>query len=261
MPITHITFLLACLAIAGIPPFSGFFSKDEILTASYTVNPLYYYIGVAGALMTAFYMFRLYTLTFLGNFRGTHEQEHHLHESPAAITFPLVVLAILAIIGGWIGIPEVFAHGGHQLAAFLHPVFAQGEANLVKHELSHSTEYLLMGISVALSLAALLYGWNKYSKYHKENDKPATGLAKALENKWYVDEIYNAVISRPLKGLSLFFANTVERKGIDGVVNGVGKTVNYGSRQLRWLQNGKVGAYVLLMVLGMLVLFIIQLFL
>ncbi len=84
MPITHITFLLACLAIAGIPPFSGFFSKDEILTAAFEKNPLYYYIGVAGALMTAFYMFRLYTLTFLGNFRGTQDQEHHVHERPMA---------------------------------------------------------------------------------------------------------------------------------------------------------------------------------
>ena len=100
MPVTHITFLLACLAIAGIPPFSGFFSKDEILTAAFERNPLYYYIGVAGALMTAFYMFRLYTLTFLGQFRGSHEQEQHVHESPWQMTFPLIVLAILSVLGG-----------------------------------------------------------------------------------------------------------------------------------------------------------------
>ncbi|MEO6914709.1 MAG: NADH-quinone oxidoreductase subunit L, partial [Chitinophagaceae bacterium] len=103
MPVTHITFLLGCLAIAGIPPFSGFFSKDEILTASYMVHPAYFIIGVLGALMTAFYMFRLYVTTFLGEFRGTEEVRHHLHESPAAITVPLIVLAILAVTGGFLG--------------------------------------------------------------------------------------------------------------------------------------------------------------
>src|SRR5437762_893731 len=124
MSVTHITFLLGCLAIAGMPPFSGFFSKDEILAEAFKQNPLYWGIGVATAMMTAFYMFRLYAMTFLGRFRGTHDQEHHLHESPAAITIPLVVLAVLAVIGGWIGIPEVFMHGGHRLEAFLEPVFA-----------------------------------------------------------------------------------------------------------------------------------------
>ncbi|HEY8898707.1 MAG TPA: NADH-quinone oxidoreductase subunit L, partial [Niastella sp.] len=103
MPVTSITFLLGCLAIAGIPGFSGFFSKDEILAAAYARNPVYYYVGLAGALMTAFYMFRLYFLTFTGTFRGTHEQEHHLHESPAAMTLPLIILAILAVIGGYVG--------------------------------------------------------------------------------------------------------------------------------------------------------------
>ena len=127
MPVTHITFLLACLAIAGIPPFSGFFSKDEILTAALLKNPVYYVFGVIGALMTAFYMFRLYTLTFQGKFRGTHEQEHHLHESPKAMTIPLIVLAILSVAGGWIGIPEVLMKDGHWLHSFLAPVFADSQ--------------------------------------------------------------------------------------------------------------------------------------
>lgn len=260
MNITHITFLIGCLAIAGMPPFSGFFSKDEILAAAFEKSPMLWGIGVLGAMMTAFYMFRLYGMTFLGKFRGTHEQEHHLHESPSAITIPLIILAILSVLGGWVGIPEVFIHGGHKLEAFLEPVFAQSNALTAKHVLTHQTEYILMGVSVAVSLIALLYAWSKYSK-HQRMDAPSTGLARVLENKWYVDEIYDTIIVKPLGSLSLFFNNVIEKKGIDGIVNGTGKVVNYGSRQLRWLQSGQVGAYVLLMVLGILILFIMQLFL
>lgn len=264
MSITHITFLLGCLAIAGMPPFSGFFSKDEILAEAFKENPLYWGIGVLGALMTAFYMFRLYAMTFLGKFRGTHEQQHHLHESPVAITIPLVILAVLAVIGGWIGIPEVFMHGGHKLEAFLEPIFAKSKYHLLihghNHHLSHTTEYILMAVSVGGALIALLYAWNKFSKYEK-TDAEETGFGKILANKWYVDELYDAVIVKPRNAFAGFLNNIVERKGVDGLVNGVGKAVSYGSRQIRLLQSGQVGAYVLLMVVGMLVLFIIKFFL
>src|SRR6476659_6349664 len=118
LPVTNTTFLIACLAISGIPPFSGFFSKDEILAAAFSKNIVYWIFGVIGAMMTAFYMFRLYAMTFLGQFRGTHEQEHHLHESPAAMTLPLVILAILAAVGGFVGVPEVFAPDSHMLEHF-----------------------------------------------------------------------------------------------------------------------------------------------
>ncbi|MEO6732861.1 MAG: NADH-quinone oxidoreductase subunit L [Ferruginibacter sp.] len=260
MNITHITFLLGCLAIAGMPPFSGFFSKDEILAGAFAKNPVLWVIGVLTAFMTAFYMFRLYAMTFLGKFRGTHEQEHHLHESPAAITFPLIILAVLAVIGGWIGIPEIFMHGGHRLEAFLEPIFAQSNAIAAKHEMNHTTEYTLMAISVVGALLALLYAWHKYSKYQR-TDTQETGIAKVLADKWYVDELYDAVIVKPLHSLATLFSNVVEKGIIDGIVNGVGKAVNYGSRQIRLLQTGQVGTYVLLMVFGILTLFIIQLFL
>ncbi len=260
MNITHITFLLACLAIAGMPPFSGFFSKDEILAGAFERSPLLWGVGVAGAVMTAFYMFRLYAMTFLGKFRGTAEQEHHLHESPKAITVPLIMLAILSVIGGWIGIPEIFMHGGHRLEAFLAPVFAQSNALTEKHHLSHTTEYMLMGISVLAALVALLYAWSKFSKYQR-TDTEDTGLAKVLANKWYVDELYDSIIVMPVQSLARFFSNVVEKKGIDGFVNGIGKAVNYSSRQIRLIQTGQVGTYILLMVLGILVFFIVQLFL
>ncbi len=265
MSITHATFLLGCLAIAGIPPFSGFFSKDEILAAAFAKNPLLWGIGVAGAMMTAFYMFRLYAMTFLGKFRGTHEQEHHLHESPKAITIPLMVLALLSVVGGLIGIPEILMPNGHHLEEFLSPVFAQSNAITVKHELAHSTEYMLMIVSVSVALVALAYAWNKFSNPDSYRDQktgvPARGLGKVLENKWYVDELYNSIIVKPIQSLAKYLNDIVEKKGIDGFVNGVGKAVNYGSRQARLLQSGQVGVYVLLMVIGILVLFIIQMFL
>ena len=252
MPITHITFLLACLAIAGIPPFSGFFSKDEILTAAFAKNPVYYFVGVAGALMTAFYMFRLYTLTFLGQFRGTHEQEHHLHESPWQMTFPLIVLAILSVVGGWIGIPEVFAENAHSLEKFLAPIFAESTKLAEQHHLAASQEYIMMGASTAAIVIVILFAVNSYKKYQSTEEETA-GVSKLLENKWYVDELYDAVIVNPLNAVAGFFKNIVEKSGIDGLVNGVGRLVGYGSRQLRLLQSGQVGSYILMMVLAMVV--------
>ena len=257
MSVTHLTFLLGCLAIAGMPPFSGFFSKDEILAAAFANNPVLWGIGVLGALMTAFYMFRLYAMTFLGKFRGTHEQEHHLYESPAAITIPLVILAILAVVGGWVGIPEIFIHGGHRLEAFLEPIFAGSKLITTQHEMSHTTEYALMAVSVGGALIALLYAWNKFSKYEKSTAEE-TSIGKILANKWYVDELYETIITKPMQSFAGFLNNTVERKGIDGFVNGIGKAVNYGSRQIRFLQSGQVGIYILLMVVGILIMFIIQ---
>lgn len=252
MKITSITFLIGCLAISGIPGFSGFFSKDEILAGAYGHGPLLYGIALFAALLTAFYMFRLYFITFRGTFRGTHEQEHHLHESPSAMTIPLIILAILSIIGGAIGVPEALG-GKHELAQFLSPVI-----KIADHHLDHTTEYILMGLSTALVLASIFTAYTLYKNYKTEGE--ATGFGKILQNKWYVDELYQTAIVQPLAALGTFFNNIIEKKGIDGFVNGVGKAVNYGSRQIRLLQSGQVGAYVLLMVIGMLLLFIIQLF-
>ena len=124
LPITHLTFLIGCIAIAGVPPFSGFFSKDEILAAAFAKSPVYWVLGVIGAAMTAFYMFRLYATTFLGKFRGTADQENHLHESPSAMTLPLVLLAIASAIAGAIGIPEIMG-GQHWLSHQLIPIVGE----------------------------------------------------------------------------------------------------------------------------------------
>ncbi len=259
MKITNITFLIGCLAIAGIPGLSGFFSKDEILAGAFGKSPVLYAVGLFTALLTAFYMFRLYATTFRGSFRGTHEQEHHLHESPAAITIPLIILAILSVIGGYVGVPEFLAHGAHSLNTFLQPIFAASQPHLPVHEVSHSTEWVLTGISTVLILIVVIFAWTRFSK--KPDTEEATGFGKVLANKWYVDELYDAAVVRPLHKLGGFLDNMLEKPVIDGVVNGVGKLVNYGSRQLRLLQSGQVGSYVLLMVLGMLVIFVVQFFL
>lgn len=256
MPITHITFLLACLAIAGIPPFSGFFSKDEILTAAFAKNPLYYFVGVGGALMTAFYMFRLYTLTFLGQFRGSGEQGRHVKESPWQITVPLIVLAILSVAGGWTGIPEVFAENAHSLEKFLAPVFAESAKLAEIHHLSASQEFIMMGASTAAIMLIILFVVNRYQKYPAA-ETTSTGITKLLENKWYVDELYDTVIVHPLQALAGFLKNIIEKSGIDALVNGVGKMVSYGSRQIRLLQSGQVGNYILVMVLAMVVFMLI----
>ena len=253
LKITYITFLVGCIAIAGIPPFSGFFSKDAILLGAFEKSPVFYGIALFAAMLTAFYMFRLLFITFSGKFRGTEEQQHHLHESPPAMTIPLVVLAVLAFAGGFIGIPAVFSEHGDRLGAFLAPVIAPHEGEAV----SHSLELTLMALSTVLVLVMIVLAWMMYRNYR---EKATTGFGKILENKWYVDELYDAVIVKPLNALAGFLKSFVEKYVIDGLVNGVGRVVQYGSRQLRLLQSGQVGVYVLLMVLSMLLIFAIQFF-
>jgi NADH-quinone oxidoreductase subunit L len=253
LKVTFFTFTIGCIAIAGIPPFSGFFSKDAILLSAFVKNPVLYGIALFTALLTAFYMFRLLFVTFTGKFRGTQEQEHHLHESPALMTIPLIILAVLSFAGGFINIPEVFSSGGEKLTEFLSPVIAKYEGEPV----SHSTEYSLMGLSTVLILATILFAWFKFKNYQTKKEK---GFGKVLENKWYVDELYDKIIVNPLYKLAGFLNNFFERFIIDGIVNGVGRAVNYGSRQIRLLQSGQVGSYVLLMVLSILLLLVYQFF-
>ena len=253
LPITYITFLIGCLAIAGIAPFAGFFSKDAILLNAFATNKILYAVGLLTAALTAFYMFRLLFITFGGTFRGTEEQAHHIHESPAAMTIPLIVLAILSVIGGWVGIPELFMHGGERLSAYLSPVVASKEVTV-----EHSTEWILVILTTVIAVVAIIIAWMRYRHYREERETP---LARALENKWYVDELYDAIIVKPLNKLGAFVNSVIEKGTIDALVNGVGRAVNYGGRQLRWLQSGQVGNYVLLMVISMVILFVLQFFL
>jgi NADH-quinone oxidoreductase subunit L len=193
--ITFITFLIGCIAIAGIPPFSGFFSKDAILLAAFEHDErgkilILYSISLFTALLTTYYMFRLLFITFTGKFRGTQEQEHHLHESPALMTIPLIILAVLAAIGGFVGIPEVFVKGGDKLTPFLSSVIA------TNHEpVSRSTEFFLMGLSGVLVVATIIFTGSDL----KIISQRAKRIWKSIENKWYVDELYDKIIVNPLK--------------------------------------------------------------
>lgn len=250
LPITHITFLIACIAIAGVPPFSGFFSKDEILAAAFAKSPIYWALGVIGAAMTAFYMFRLYATTFLGQFRGTHEQEHHLHESPFAMTLPLILLAVASAIAGALGIPALMG-GNHWLSHQLIPII--GEAH--EAHLSHEIEWILMGVSVTIAVIALLIAVSRYKK--QADEEPTSTLGKFLYNKWHIDELYNNAIVEPLNKMSGFLKETIERKVIDGAVNGMGKLVQYGARQIRLIQSGQVGYYILFMVLSLVLMIVL----
>ena len=254
LKITSITFFIGCIAIAGVPPFSGFFSKDAILLAAFEHNKILYGVALFGAALTAYYMFRLFVITFTGDFRGTEEQRSHIHESPAAITIVLVILAILSVIGGFVGIPDVFMKGGDKFTEFLAPVIPlKAEATV-----SSSTEWSLMGLSTAVVVIAIVIAW---IRFRKTSFTASKGLGKVLENKWYVDEFYNAIIVRPLNKLGEILNEALEKSGIDALVNGVGRAVQYGGRQLRWLQSGQVGSYVLLMVVSMVLFFVLQFFL
>ncbi len=252
LPITFFTMLMGTLAISGLPPFAGFFSKDEILAHVFEQNKLLWIIGVLGALLTAFYMFRMMFLTFWGDFRGTETQKNHLHESPASMTIPLIILAVLSVVGGFIGVPEVLG-GGHWLSHYLAPVFEGSTAKFGELALTHSTEYMLMAISVGGVIVAIIYAYIKYVKYNHvpvTDIEPRSMLVKISYNKFYFDEFYNAIIQKPLNSLSGFFFKVVDKSGIDGIVNGLGKGSIEAGKGLRLLQSGNVGFYIFAMVIG-----------
>ena len=251
LPITFFTFLIGVLAISGFPFTSGFISKDEILIATYAHSHVLFWFAAFAALLTAIYMFRLLMLVFYGRFRGTQEQEHHLHEPPLAMTIPLIVLAILSAVGGFVQLPEAF--GGHNyFNGFLSPVVPaaihEGASVAVK-------EYYLLG-GTALGLIIIIVATNKLFAV-KQFTGVYTGFRKILADKWYIDELYDSIIVKPLYSIAGFLKTVVEKSIIDGIVNGTGRFVNYSARQLRLLQSGQVGNYILFMVLSITVLFLV----
>lgn len=265
LPITFTTFLLGTIAISGIPPFAGFFSKDEILAHVYEHSPLMWGLAVFGSMMTAFYMFRLLFLTFFGEFRGTHEQEHHLHESPLTMTLPLVVLAVLSVIGGFFNVPEILG-GTAKLEQFLDPIYqyarqANPEAFAGVH-LNHSTEFMLMGVSVAGAVISIIAAWVIYvsRKSVPAPDEQVSGLQQVIYRKYYIDELYDAVFVKPIQALSRFFYSVVDKGGIDRFgVEGVGRFVKGLANEFRLLQTGATGFYVLMMVTGIAVILVYSL--
>ncbi len=258
MPITYGTFLVAAMAISGIPPFSGFFSKDEILWFSYTnLGFVFWLIGVLTAIMTAFYMFRLYFLTFDGKPRFDEKQTYP-HESPKLMTVPLIVLAVLSAIGGFIGIPEIFsgAHG-NSFHTWLSPIFKSAELKLSYYGAhSHFEEYLLMAISVAGALGGILgaaYIYIKRPSIAVNTVKKFKLIYTTLWNKYYVDEVYDATVINPIVNSSRSFLwKMFDNKIIDGLVNGLARSVGDVSSLIRKMQTGIVQSYALVMMIGIL---------
>lgn len=255
MPRTYLTFLIAALAISGIPPLSGFFSKDEILWYSYANGGLFFWIiGAGTAMMTAFYMFRLYILTFEGKERFGHDR--HPHESPSVMTIPLMVLALLSVIGGFIGIPEVFSgEHGNQFHNWLAPIFKDADRKLASFSMhSHTEEIILMVISVAFAVGAILFARYVYLKnpaIASNTSQKFKGLYNLLWNKYFVDEAYDAAVVNPILQTSRSFLwKIADNKIIDGVVNGSAKIIDVVSLNIRKLQTGVAQFYALVMVIG-----------
>jgi NADH-quinone oxidoreductase subunit L len=255
LPVTYKTFLLGTLAIAGIPLFSGFFSKDEILWKSFSSDhghAIFWIFGVITAAITAFYMFRLLYLTFFGEGRYDKHTADHLHESPRVMTMPLVVLAVLSVIGGWIGIPHALG-GGAWFEKFLEPVMAHATAGGHEAHNSAALEYGLMALTIGLVLLSIYLAYYLYRK----NLAKTTSLRekfsvvhKAIYNKYWVDEFYGATIVRPVVNGSIFMWKIIDVLIIDGIANGLARLVGDMSETFRRTQTGHLREYLALFVIG-----------
>jgi NADH-quinone oxidoreductase subunit L len=290
LPTTYWTFVVATLALAGIPPFAGFFSKDEILgktfAAAYgdlngfgTVYGVLWVLGVAGAFMTAFYMFRAVYMTFHGEFRGTHEQAHHLHESPASMTWPLRILAAGSVAVGFLGVSKAlsFERPWNWFEGFLHPIVPSLEVEHVPHL---AGEWGLIVLSVAVAAAGILlarrfyFGEQAFERPKRLAERFPVAYA-AVANKYYVDELYGATVVAGTAGLARgcyefdarvvdgavngarhltvgtsFLSGVFDLNVVDGLVNLVANAYGWASRVLRRVQWGVVQGYALVMAVG-----------
>jgi NADH-quinone oxidoreductase subunit L len=252
MPTTYKTFLIGTLAIAGIPPFAGFFSKDEILLEAFSKGSiLFWALGAIAALLTAFYMFRMLFMTFYGKSNMSKHVEEHVHESPMIILIPLLVLAFLSILGGFFGFPTASAING-----FLAPVIGGGHGMVdggSLHHVSNSLMFSMMGISTGIAVAGVILA---YLMYIKDPDLPAKIVKKfklaytIIYNKYYVDEIYDAAIVKPTVKTSFILWRIVDVKIIDGFVNSIARIVELKGEVLKLFQTGYVRNYALSILLG-----------
>ncbi len=256
MPKTFLTFFIATLAISGVPGLSGFFSKDEILWSAYANGGfVFWLIGAITAMLTAFYMFRLVSLTFYGKERFDHHHVHP-HESPALMTIPLSILAFLSVVGGYVGIPKVFAgEHGNLFEGWLEPIYAPAMNKLAMFGThTHLEEILFMTVSVAAALSAIYFALHVYRKNPQIAENVSNkfkGLYNLLLNKYFVDEVYEAAVVQPIqKGSEKFLWKIFDVKFIDGMVNGVASLVEKGSGVVRKIQTGVAQSYAVIMMAG-----------
>lgn len=270
MPVTYMTFLMGTIAISGIPFFSGFFSKDEILWMAFSEGSWILWLTLAiAAFCTAFYMFRLLFLTFHGKERFDHHHVHP-HESPKTMTVPLMILAFLSVVGGFFGIPYAlgffFSDHPNALDNWLHPVFAQ--ANIIlgrgEHHALHATEYILMGVSTAVAIIAIMlakkvYGGRDGNWTAARNlSAKFKGAYNILWNKWLLDNFYYKFFVNPIfRSSEGFFWKTFDVTLVDGFVNGTAKMTQYMAKAARRMQTGVAQTYAAIMLLGIIVLLFI----
>lgn len=247
LPITYITFLAATLAISGIPPFSGFFSKDMILTKAFEHNIVLYILALGTALITCFYMFRLLYLVFFGENRSA---EAHPHESLKVMTVPLMILSVLSVFGGFLNIPSLFG-GNLSFSTYLDSAVV----SKTSEEISHTTEIGMILLSVAL-LAVVIY-W-AYQSFVKKAQIPSgdevklTPLQRIITNKFYIDEFYRAAFEKPFGNLSVFLFRKVETTILDPAVSQIGRATATLGTLTRKLQQGNISFYLFAMVAGIL---------
>ena len=258
MPQTYFTFLIAALAISGIPPLSGFFSKDDILWNAFANGHVFlWFIGTATAFLTAFYMFRLYFLTFEGKERFSSNK--HPHESPKLMTVPLIILAVLSAVGGFIGIPALFSgDNGNLFEKWLEPVFKSSYTKMMIYSV-HSTweEITFMAATVigaALSIYFARYVYLKNPRFALNVSAKFKGIYNLLLNKYFVDEFYDAAVVNPIeRGSDRFLWRFTDVAVIDGIVNGIASLINTLSGKIRKIQTGVTQFYAVIMMLGIVI--------
>jgi NADH-quinone oxidoreductase subunit L len=251
MRITFIVFLIGTLAISGIPPLSGFFSKDEILSSAYSSNMLWWFFGILASLLTAFYMFRLLYLTFYGDHRGSTDVRN-LHKTPKSILIPLITLAVLAAIGGFIGMPDAFLLPNF-MESYLSPVF-QNSYHLLRTETvlpGEFTEGILMAVAFIGILGSIGMAYHFYIRKKRipSKENPKGFLPKLLFKKYYGDEVYDFLFVKPHKFLSEKLHEIVELKIIDKLVENLGKLTLRRGYTARFLQTGVFSFYLFVMVI------------
>ena len=256
---TYAIFWVGTLAICGFPFFSGMVSKDEILTNLYVHNPLMFYLMLVSAAMTCLYMFRLMFLTFYGEFRGDKHTEEKIHESGLSMTIPLGILALLATFGGMFNLPEWMEKlglGTQKLAHWLSPIYSK---HVAEHHISVTTEIMLVVVPVVVLLLCFAYTYSKYvlKKQVAQPIEELTGWEKLSAHKLYVDELYDAIIVKPIKHLGNF-AHNLDNLVVDGIVEGIVKRVGGSGQFVRRIQNGNVEVYLFAMSIGIFLILVLN---
>ncbi len=257
IPITHITFLIGTLAISGFPFLSGMISKDEILVSVYGKSPVLWVILFLVATLTAIYMFRAYYLTFHGEFRGTEEQKHHVHESPSNMTIPLIVLAVLTVVGGFINLPHFIGHGEYaKLGQWLQSIYVY---DLELPEVNFATEMILLALTVLMFFTVWFVVKNIYVNKKKMAlpDEKYTGWERLSNRKLFLDELNNATFVRFIEGLGVG-GNMFDKGVLNRFVDFIGSGAEDSGRAAKKLQNGNVENYVLIMSLAIGIILIVN---